>query len=224
MLSTVGRPKEHGPETRVALLDAAERIAESEGVAAVSVRRLADEVSTTTRAVYSLFGSKEGLIVALGVRGFELLRANLASQRLTSNAVADMAIAGLAFRAFATQHPALFRISVLRDVPDPILVRQFATAGNETFATLTGRVQVFVDRAGLTHLDVYEAAVQYHALCEGLAGVELRGVLVESDQFERIWRDTLARLVAGFLQPPPRRGRPRRSAAGNTTTAKPSRG
>ena len=53
----MGRPREHDAGTAAALLDAAERIVESEGLAALSVRRVADEVGTTTRAVYSLFGS-----------------------------------------------------------------------------------------------------------------------------------------------------------------------
>ena len=59
----------------MALLEAAERIAAAWGPGRSMVRALADEARTTTRAIYSLFGSKDGLIAALGARAFDLLAA-----------------------------------------------------------------------------------------------------------------------------------------------------
>jgi hypothetical protein len=44
---------------------------------------------------------------------------------------------------------------------------------------------------------VREAACQFHALCEGLAAVELRGLMTPGQEM-RIWRDALTALVAGF--------------------------
>ena len=63
MIVNMGRPKEHDEETRAALRAATERVVSEFGVGAFSVRAVAREVGTTTRAVYSLFGSKEGLLV-----------------------------------------------------------------------------------------------------------------------------------------------------------------
>lgn len=194
----MGRPKEHGEATRQALLDAAERIVESEDVDALTVRRVADEVGTTTRAVYSLFGSKEGLLVALAVRGFEILRANLDGQRLTGRTSRDVAVAGLAFRTFALEHPALFRLGVQRDLPDPALAAEFGEAARAAFARLVARIDLLREAGYLRPNQVHQAATQYHALCEGLAAVELRGALIGPGAGERIWRDALARLVAGF--------------------------
>ena len=69
----MGRPREHDDATAAALLAAAERILDQEGLSALSLRRLAEAAGTTTRAVYSLFGNKDGLIVALSRRAFDLL-------------------------------------------------------------------------------------------------------------------------------------------------------
>ena len=114
----MGRPKEHDEQTAAALLDAAERIAEQDGLAALSVRRVANEVGTTTRAVYSLFGAKEGLVAALGARAFDLLGATVAALPTTGDPAADLVRAGLVFRRFTREHPALFRIGVQHiDVP-----------------------------------------------------------------------------------------------------------
>ena len=59
----MGRPKEHDDNTRAALRAAAERLVESGGPAALTVRGVAREAGTTTRAVYSVFGSRDGLLV-----------------------------------------------------------------------------------------------------------------------------------------------------------------
>ena len=45
-----------------------------------------------------------------------------------------------------------------------------------------------------------DAVRGFHALCEGLAAIELRGLLPAGDE-ERIWRDALSALVRGFADP-----------------------
>ena len=65
----MGRKRQHGEATATALLDEAERIVEAEGLDALTVRRVAAGIDTTTRAVYTAFGSKDALLVALGARG-----------------------------------------------------------------------------------------------------------------------------------------------------------
>jgi len=109
----VGRPKEHNQRTSAALLDAAERIVAADGLGAVSVRALADEVHTTTRAIYSLFGSKDGLIAALGARIFDLLAAAVDAVPTTQDPGADLVEAGVkGFRRLVVEHPALFQLGI----------------------------------------------------------------------------------------------------------------
>src|SRR6516165_7239233 len=118
-MSSMGRPREHDDETAAALLVAAERIVEEHGPDALSVRGVAGDVGTTTRAVYSLFGSKEGLIAALGAHAFDLLRAGLDALPTTNDPAADLIAAGLMFRCFAIEHPSLFAIGVQRNISSP---------------------------------------------------------------------------------------------------------
>lgn len=194
----MGRPREHDEQTAAALLNAAERIIEEQGIDALSVRVVADAVGTTTRAVYSLFGSKEGLLVALGAYGFRLLGRAVAAQRQTTDPARDLAAAGLRFRKWALEHSALFRVAVQRLLPDPALAVQFSAAAAETFGVLEAKVQRVKDAGLLGNRTVRDAAVEYHALCEGLASVELRGGLIAAGTAERVWRDALSALVAGF--------------------------
>ncbi|SRR6266511_2490402 len=86
--------EKHDARTADALLDAAERIILEGGIDALSVRTVAARVGTTTRAVYSLFGSKERLMAALGVRAFEMLGAGVAALPTTADPAADLVAAG----------------------------------------------------------------------------------------------------------------------------------
>ena len=91
----MGRPKEHDETTRAALLAAAERMIDEEGPDAAGVRCVADEVGTSTRAVYSVFGSKQGLLEALAIRFFEELQAATDAIPLTDDPAADLVNAAM---------------------------------------------------------------------------------------------------------------------------------
>ena len=191
----MGRPREHDEKTAAALLAAAERIAAREGPEAVSVRRVAADAKTTTRAVYSLFGSRDGLLTALGAKAFDLLREGLAALPETDDPVADLIEAGLVFRAFALEHPSLFSLAVQRTIIEEHVWAGFRPAASEALAGLRAKVER-VDCGGRP---VMHAVTEFHSLCEGLAAVELRGMLANAEaEGERIWRDALGALVAGF--------------------------
>jgi AcrR family transcriptional regulator len=194
----VGRPREHNEQTAVALLEAAEEIVQVAGLDGLSLRGLADSVGTTTRAVYSLFGSKDGLLVALGARAFGMLGSAIAMLPTTEDPAADLVEAGVVvFRSFAIGHPSLFSIGVQRTMGSPELALEFASAAAEAFAGLEAKVTRVKVAGLLGSRSVRDVACEFHALCEGLAAVELRGRMTSGEE-TRIWRDALTALVAGF--------------------------
>jgi AcrR family transcriptional regulator len=193
----MGRPREHDERTAAALLAAAERTVQERGLEALSVRAVASDVGTTTRAVYSLFGSKDGLIAALGAHAFDLLRTGLAALPATDTPSVDLVEAGLMFRRFALEHPSLFTIG-LRGSPAPTgSAPQIRTAALTALEGLRQRVGRLADANLLGGRTVNDATTQFHALCEGLAALELRGTF-SPPQAEGIWRQGLSALVAGF--------------------------
>jgi len=98
----MGRRRVHGHQTRLALLAAAEALVARDGVAALSVRGVAEAVGTSTRAVYSIFGSKEALVRGLATHAFELLMQAVDAIDLTQDPIADLhAALALGFRPFA---------------------------------------------------------------------------------------------------------------------------
>jgi AcrR family transcriptional regulator len=201
----MGRPRKHQHDTAEALVAAAERIVESDGLDALTVRRVAESVGTTTRAVYTVYGSKDALLVALGRRAFDLLRTAIEAQPTTTDPAADLVEAGVeVFRRFAVEHPALFRIGVQRAFPEPSLAAEFRQPAREALAGLSARVQRIEDAGLLGGYTVREAVLAFHALCEGLAAMELRALFPAGDE-PRLWREALHALVRGFAA---RRGAP----------------
>lgn len=194
----MGRPRKHRESTADALLAAAERIVESEGLDALTVRRVAEAVGTTTRAVYTAYGSKDALLVALGARAFDLLRSELDKLPMTADPAADLVAAGVeVFRRFAVEHPALFRIGVQRTLLQPALVAGFVEPAQAALAGLRARVARLEGAGLLGDHSVAEAVWAFHALCEGLAAIELRSPGLVDDA-PRLWKDALSALVRGF--------------------------
>ena len=212
----MGRPRIHGEDTAGALLDAAERIVDADGVGALSVRRVARETGKTTRAVYSVFGSKDAFLAALGRRAFEVLGHEIEALRTTSDPADDLVEAGLRFRRFAVEHPSLLQIGFEYVTLGPGVAADFRGTQSKAFAGLIARIKRLDDAGGLGGRPIMEATLAFDALTEGLATIELRGALPLGRE-EETWRQALNALVRGFAQParnPTSNERPDRAAGG----------
>ena len=197
-MSTMGRPRLHDDRTRAALLEAAERIVETEGSGSLSVRGVADSAGTTARAVYTVFGSKDGLLIALGERAFELLGEAVDALPVTDDPAADLVTAGaVGFRTFVLHHPTLFQVGVQRTALPPHVTAGFSGAATSALRSLQDRVARLEADGALGNRSVAEATWEYHALCEGLAAVELRHRYA-TEQAGKLWTDALRALVAGW--------------------------
>jgi len=205
MLSSMGRPREHDDKTREQLLAAAERLIIEGGPDALSVRGVADKAGTSTRAVYSIFGSKDGLVAALAQVAYDWLYHAVDQIPETDDPAADLITIGLdVFRRFVRDHPALYRIAYQRVVglwPEPDLV----TTRERTFTQLQERVRRLADAGLLGHKPVLEATVELIAMFEGLANAELRGRVlptIPAGDEEHAWQEGLATLLRGLTTAP----------------------
>src|SRR5262245_14543899 len=200
MLSSVGRPKEHNAATATALLQAAERAIEHRGVDALSVRGVAADVGVSTRAVYSVFGSREALVAALAMRAYDLLGAAIGELPETNDPIADLIAAGLEFREFAVRHPSLFAIGVQRSarLPDELWNRVGVAAGL-ALDVLERRFARMESAGSIGNRSVRAAAIEFHAFCEGMAAVESRGrIRLDAMTTQQLWVDGLSALLYGF--------------------------
>lgn len=192
----MGRPREHDTVTRDRLLAAAARLSADEGWEAVSVRRVADEAGTTTRAVYSLFGSKQGLEEALHEAMFERLGELMAETPRSDDPRGDLLAMRHAYRRWATERPeryaALMRFTGPRAAPR-------SPAGLALARTATAELREAIARCAeagqLAEHDIDALTVQWRAVAHGLAEFENHGLLEDGDL---AWRSVLAALFDGY--------------------------
>lgn len=95
---------------RAQIISAARRIAELEGWPNVTVRRLSDEISYSQPVLYAHFGSREGILAAVAIEGFQELGLVMEKARnrvRNANPVESVAVAYL---GFAASSPALYEV------------------------------------------------------------------------------------------------------------------
>lgn len=93
---------------RARIIGAARRIAELEGWPNVTVRRLADEISYSQPVLYAHFGSREGVLTAVAVEGFQELGLALERARTLAKNGNTVEAVACAYLAFAAASPALY--------------------------------------------------------------------------------------------------------------------
>ena len=199
----MGRPRVHDDDTRATLRAVAEQLVAEGGAPALSVRAVADRAGTSTRAVYSLFGSKDALLVdALAQDAYTFLADGMDSVAETDDPAGDLVENGMSvYRRLVLEHPALYRIAFQRIVPDFRAGPELTEARERALSRLEAKVQRVADAGQLGSTSVRDGAVAFNAMCEGLANSELRDtvlrILPAGDE-ERAWRDSLTALVRGF--------------------------
>jgi AcrR family transcriptional regulator len=104
------RPYHHGDLSR-ALVDAARRILEAEGAAALSLRAVAREAGVSPAAPYHHSKDKTELLEAVAHGGWEEVSEIIAeARRAVSDPREAMTEIGVAYVKFARENPALYRL------------------------------------------------------------------------------------------------------------------
>ena len=104
---------------RARIVSAARRIAELEGWSHVTVRRLSDEIAYSQPVLYAHFESRERILDAVAIEGFQEIGLALekARKRVKSGNVVESVAA--AYLKFAASSPALFEVMFLQSVSVP---------------------------------------------------------------------------------------------------------
>ena len=95
---------------RAQIISAARRIAELEGWSNVTVRRLSDEISYSQPVLYAHFGSREGILAAVAIEGFQEIGLALEKARKRVKRGNTVESFAAAYLEFATSSPALYEV------------------------------------------------------------------------------------------------------------------
>ena len=95
---------------RAQIISAARRIAELEGWSSVTVRRLSDEISYSQPVLYGHFESREAILAAVAIEGFEEIGLALEKARKRAKRGSTVESVAAAYLEFAASSPALYEV------------------------------------------------------------------------------------------------------------------
>ena len=168
-------PKVADPSIRVALIEAATRLLAEHHP--LTTRRLAEEVGTSTMAVYTHFGSMDDLRRAVRIEGFERLAEHLARVPATDDPVADLVAIGFAYATNAIVNANLYRVMFMETPLDAA----DAETGTSTFDPVVRAVERCVKARRFRKGDPQHGAMQLWVLTHGLCGGLLSGIFSGDD-------------------------------------------
>ena len=95
---------------RAQIISAARRIAELEGWSNVTIRRLSEEISYSQPVLYAHFGSREGILAAVAIEGFQEIGLALEKARKRVKRGNTVESFAAAYLEFAASSPALYEV------------------------------------------------------------------------------------------------------------------
>lgn len=187
-------------ELRGALLDAASRLLAAEGVAALTMRRVAAEVGCSTTVLYTMFGGKDGLAEALYREGFERFRRRLAELASDPDPLAHLYQLAAAYRASALADPHYYRVMFLQAIPGFVPDDEALAAADAGFDVLIDCARACVDTGVFVPSDPGEIAQVLWAAAHGVVSLELAGHL-DSETAPHRYETVTRAAITWFLRP-----------------------
>lgn len=189
-------PRTADPALRTTLLETAARLIADEGREGLTLRRLANEVGSSTMAVYTHFGGMDELCHEVRVEGFKRFAAFLDGVVLSRDPVFDVCRLGWAYARNALTNPNLYRVMFLEPWPaeaDPV--------GSSTFDTLVRAVDRCAQEGRFGPGDAVERARQVWSLAHGAVSLYLAHLLTFEELAETM-SSGAANLFVGFGDTP----------------------
>lgn len=195
------RPKTHDDALRGRLLASAAELISTDGVDALSLRKLAADVHTSTTAVYSLFGGKPGLIRTVYLEAFEGFERELRAAAKSDDPAEDLIQLGLAYRRYALAQPHLYAL-LFTDAARAYLQQHelLAEVSASAFAILYDTAQRGVEAGVYVDEQPDVIAVSAWGLVHGLMSLELQGNgnLPGTEQMAPAYERAVRALVDGW--------------------------
>jgi AcrR family transcriptional regulator len=164
------------------------------------VRAVAEDAATTTRAVYALFGSKDGLEQALHEAMYTRLRDLERARRRREDPRADLLELALAYRRWAVERPERYAAAIHRlGQPRRPASQEGIAVSREALDELRQAVQRCYD-LGLLGVEPEAVVIHMRAVVHGLA--EFENLELLGPDPERHWRTVISAMLDGYLREP----------------------
>jgi AcrR family transcriptional regulator len=185
-------PRTADPALRMALVESAAQLIAEKEAGGLTLRRLANEVGTSTMAIYTHFGGMDELRQEVRREGFSRLAEHLDAVLPSRDPIFDLGLLGSAYCRNALANPNLYRVMFM-EVTEP----GGPAIGYDTFETLVKAVDRAAQAGRFAPGNEIQRARQVWALSHGTIALHLASLLTVEDVLETLWQGAV-NLFIGF--------------------------
>lgn len=189
---------------RLSILESASRLVAEGGSEALSLRKVAEDAGASTMVVYTVFGSKEGLLAALWREGFRRLWELEVDAMQSSDPMQTLRDLGSAYRKNALTNPAFYKLvfgGALSKSVIGVLEEEGDSECARTFEVLVDAVAACQQSKQLTKkLTANEIAAMFWSCAHGVVSLELSGMLSCWADPQQIFDRNLQALMDGLKE------------------------
>ncbi len=200
----------HHGNLPVALVAAARRIVQSQGVDALSLRAVAREAKVSHGAPYHHFAGKAEMLAAVATEGFDAMVAAIQAEqslRPADDFRGRVVAVGTAYVTFAREFPAIFRLMFRPELTRPSVYPPLQEAEARTFGTLVEAIAACQASGDLPGADPLPAALACWSAVHGFSLLWIEGVIAETplgaQPFEQLALELMGYIMRGVSAPPP---------------------
>jgi AcrR family transcriptional regulator len=204
------RPDYHHGNLPAALVQAAREIVESQGVDALSLRRVARQAKVSHGAPYHHFAGKAELLAAVAADGFDQMLAAIRAEQAkydSDDHFGRVVAVGAAYVTFARQSPAIFRLMFRPELTHPNDYPPLKEAEARTFGSLVDAIIACQQAGLLPGSDPLPPSLAAWSTVHGFATLWIEDVLAETplgaQSFETMAPELLKFIMLGLAAPRP---------------------
>ncbi|MBY4380504.1 TetR/AcrR family transcriptional regulator [Rhodococcoides fascians] len=196
----MARPRIHDAELRTRLLEAAAETVARHGVDSLSLRKLAAAQGTSTTAIYSLFGGRAELLVALFGASFSSFGDAQRSVPVTGESEVDLRELAFAYRRWVMANPHLYAV-MFGGVLGSVDVSDQAHLAAAAMDPLRAAVASAVEAGTMSGASVDVISHSFWAIVHGLVSLELSIPGMADDEDRRVMFDAgAASVLRGWMR------------------------
>jgi AcrR family transcriptional regulator len=200
-MSSYQEARERGQQALVdSLLKVAGEILVQEGAHSLSMRRVAQAAGCSTTVLYTLFGSKNGIIDALFVEGFQRLGQAHAALAPSDDPLQWIMNLCRVYRQVALANPMHYSIMFGNAIPGFEPSANSLLEASKALQPLMDAIQLAMDQGALDVLDAEEFSIELWSVAHGFVSIELARMHKYPDRAQAMYEATLRRLL-GINQP-----------------------
>lgn len=200
---TVGKAAYHHGDLPRALVAEAVRTIQKDGVAALTLRGVGEQVGVSRTALYRHFANKDALLAAVAGEGFRMLRQALQEAWLSGGeGRGGFEAMGEAYIQFAVQHPSHYRVMFGNALDQATMPHAHASTGEgDAFGSLVNAVLTLQRKGGVRQDDARMMSLYIWSVVHGVAMLAIDGILADPTVLGHLTRYAIDRISTGIALP-----------------------